>query len=246
MTKQAVAALRSLRRSAHRSSGIGATDGDTSTRAHAIRAALEHDIISGKLEPGSKLEQESLAERFGVSRTPVREALKLLTSGGLVEIKPRKGVCVAQLTVVGLAEMFETMAYLEASCAAMDGRRNSMADRAALTAAHQSCDRASRRGDPDAFYKANVEFHECIYRASHNGFLEAQTVALRDRLEAYRREATFHPGLMTRSMEEHQRMLDAILAMDEDGASKQMRLHLDTLRNDAISMAEAVVRRNKA
>ena len=221
-------------------------DADVTTRAHGIRAALEREIVSGVLEPGSKLEQESLAERFGVSRTPVREALKLLASGGLVEIKPNKGASVVQLTVVGLAEMFETMAFLEAACAALACRRHSSEDRAALTAAHESCGRASLRGDPEAFYRTNVEFHECIYRASHNSFLEEQTMALRNRLEAYRRESTFHPGLMARSMDEHGRMLQAILAMDEEGASAQMRLHLDTLRSDAISMAEAVQRRNRA
>lgn len=221
-------------------------EADAANRAHAIRAALERDIVSGVLEPGSKLEQESLAERFGVSRTPVREALKLLASGGLVEIKPNKGACVVQLTVVGLAEMFETMAFLESACAALACRRHSREDCAALNAAHESCGRASRRGDPEAFYRANVEFHECIYRASHNSFLEEQTIALRNRLEAYRRESTFHPGLMARSMDEHGRMLQAILAMDEEGASRQMCLHLDTLRNDAISMAETVERRNRA
>lgn len=246
MTREKGVARASGRRDATRPSPNKGGSADTTTRAHEIRAALEREIVSGRLEPGSKLEQESLAERFGVSRTPVREALKLLTSDGLVEIKPHKGVCVVQLTIVGLAEMFETMAFLESACAALACRRHSLEDRAALTAAHEACGRASRRRDPDAFYKANVEFHECIYRASHNSFLEAQTMALRNRVEAYRREATFHPGLMTRSMQEHERMLQAILAMDEDGASKQMRLHLDTLRNDAISMAETVVRRNKA
>ena len=97
-------------------------EADAANRAHSIRAALEREIVSGVLEPGAKLEQESLAERFGVSRTPVREALKLLASGGLVEIKPNKGACVVQLTVVGLAEMFETMAFLEAACAARSSR----------------------------------------------------------------------------------------------------------------------------
>ena len=115
-----------------------------------------------------------------------------------------------------------------------------------LSSAHAACGRATERGDPHAFYKANVNFHERIYRASHNGFLAARTVTLRNRLEAYRRESTFHPGLMARSMQEHERLLQAIFAMDEEGASRQMRSHLDTLQTDAISMAEAVQRRNRA
>lgn len=222
-----------------------AAQGNGQTRAHEIRAVLEREIVSGQLEPGAKLEQELLAERFGVSRTPVREALKQLTAQGLVEIRPNMGACVVQLTVTALAEMFETMAWLEAACAAFAARRHSLQDRTMLAAAHAACGRATERGDPVAFYKANVKFHERIYAASHNGFLAARTIALRNRLEAYRRESTFHPGLMARSMQEHERMLDAIFAMDEERASKQMRSHLDTLQTDAISMAEAVERRNR-
>ena len=136
--------------------------------------------------------------------------------------------------------MFETMAFLEAACAALAARRHTAEDRRLLASAHDACAKAARKNDPEAFYDANARFHECIYRASHNGYLSAQTIQLGNRLEAYRREATFHPGLMSVTMAEHDRIMHAILAMDEAAAGQQMRRHLDTLRDDAVSMARAM------
>jgi DNA-binding GntR family transcriptional regulator len=211
-----------------------------------VRHAIESDIVSGKFLPGAKLDEEGLASRYGASRTPVREALKHLASQGLIELRPHAGAFVAQLTVADLAEMFETMAYLEAACAALASRRHTAADRDALNAAHQACAKAARKGDPDTFYSANARFHETIYAASHNGYLESETVSLRNRLEAYRREATFHPGLISMTMAEHERILQAIFAMDDALAATLMRSHLDTLRDDAVSMARAVRRASSA
>ena len=190
--------------------------------------------------PGTKLDEDALAVRHGASRTPVREALQQLASQGLIELRPHSGAFVATLTVVELAEMFEAMAFLEAACAALAARRHSARDRQLLAAAHETCAKAARRNDPEAFYVANAGFHERIYAASHNAYLVAQTAHLRNRLEAYRREATFHPGLMSLTMAEHERIVQAIFDMDEAAAAKQMRSHLDTLRDDAVSVATAL------
>jgi DNA-binding GntR family transcriptional regulator len=216
---------------------------DGSTRSEQIRAALERDILSGRLPPGTKLEEEALGDHYGASRTPVREALKQIASDGLVNLRPRQGAFVAQLTVSNLVEMFEVMSLLEADCASLASRRHTAHDRSVLTGAHDACKRAAKHNEPLDFYKANREFHECIYRATHNEFLESQTIALRNRLEVYRRETTFHPGLMSVSLVEHGNILDSIFAMDEAAAASHMRGHLDTLRNDAVAMVEAVGRR---
>jgi DNA-binding GntR family transcriptional regulator len=211
-----------------------------------IRHAIESDIVSGTFLPGAKLDEESLASRYGASRTPVREALKHLASQGLIELRPHAGAFVAKLTVAELAEMFETMAYLEAACAALASRRHTAEDREALSVAHQACARAARRADPDTFYAANARFHETVYAASHNAYLAAETINLRNRLEAYRREATFHPGLISMTMAEHERILNAIFSMDEALAATLMRSHLDTLRDDAVSMTRAIQRATAA
>ncbi len=207
-----------------------------------IRHAIESDIVSGKFLPGAKLDEEALAGRNGASRTPVREALKHLASQGLVELRPHAGAFVAKLTVGELAEMFETMAYLEAACASLASRRHTAEDRDTLAAAHAACAKAARKGDPDTFYDANARFHEVVYAASHNAYLARETINLSNRLEAYRREATFHPGLIAMTMAEHERILNAIFAMDEQLAATLMRSHLDTLRDDAVSMARAIQR----
>ncbi len=210
------------------------------TRTDRIRQAVERAIVSGKLVPGTKLDESALAARHGASRTPVREALQHLASQGLIELRAHAGAFVATLTVVELAERFEAMAFLEAACAALAARRHTAEDRRLLASAHEACAKAARKNDPEAFYAANARFHACIYEASHNGYLSAQTIQLGNRLEAYRREATFHPGLMSVTMAEHDRIMHAILAMDEAAAGQQMRRHLDTLRDDVVSMARAM------
>lgn len=210
-------------------------------RADLIRAGIERDILAGHILPGAKLDEEAIAQRYAASRTPVREALHHLASSGLVDLRPNAGAFVATLTVAELAEMFETMAFLEAACAAMAARRHTAEDRRSLRAAHEACARAARAKNPARFYSANAHFHECIYASSHNEHLASQTISLRNRLEAYRRQSTFHVGMMTLTMREHTHILKAILDMDEVFAASLMRSHLDSLRDDAVSIARAMV-----
>lgn len=212
------------------------------TRVDVIRDTIEHDILTGKLGPGRKLNEDAIAARHGASRTPVREALQQLASKGLVTLRSHAGAFVSELTITELAEMFETMSFLESACAALAAVRHTAEDRERLSAAHQRCAEAAARGDPVTFYSANARFHECVYAASHNGYLATQTVALRDRLEVYRREATFHPGLIALTMREHEEIIRSIFDMDEAQAARKMRSHLDTLRDDAVSMAKTMSR----
>jgi DNA-binding GntR family transcriptional regulator len=209
------------------------------TRSNHICAALKREILSGRLAPGTKLHEEALGLEYGVSRTPVREALRHLASESLVELRAGQGAFVAQPSINALVEMFEVMACLEADCAVLAAQRHTQADRDALSAAHLNCKRAAKRNDPEAFCRTNADFHECIYRASHNALLEGYTLGLRDRLEPYRRETTFHPGFMALSVVEHERILEAIFAMDTAAARLHMHGHLDTLRNDVIAMIVA-------
>src|SRR6185437_9081785 len=141
--------------------------------ADRIRQAIERDIISGKLGPGTRLDEDSLAARHGASRTPVREALQRLASQRLIELRAHAGAFVATPTVVELAEMFEAMAFLEGACAALAARRHTAQDRSLLAVAHEACAKAAQQNDPVAFYAANARFHGCIYAAGHNGYLGA-------------------------------------------------------------------------
>ena len=210
------------------------------TQSHRIRAAMEADVLSGRLPPGAKLDEKVLGVHYGASRTPVREALKQLASEGLVTLRPRASAFVAKRTVAELAEMFETITFLEAACAALASRRHSAKDRRAIAAAHEACLKAAENDTPGPFYNANKRFHEAIYAASHNSYLESQTINLRNKVEVYRRGMRFHPGLICVAMAEHKQIVDAIFRMDEAAASTLMRCHLDTLRDDAVSMAKAL------
>ena len=107
--------------------------------ASRLAVALEADIVSGKLRPGTRLDEQALARRFKASRTPVREALRQLESRGMVENRPRQGAQVMQLSLASLIEMFEAMAWLEAACASLAARRHTQADRDAIQAAHEAC-----------------------------------------------------------------------------------------------------------
>jgi len=210
------------------------------TRARELALQLERLILSGEFRPGDRLDEASLARRFQVSRTPVREALKQLSAGGLVETRPRQGAVVTRLTIQDLIYMFELMAVLEGACAGFAARRYAEADRRAISAAHEACLEATRREDPEAFYRANNRFHDAIYVASHNVFIRDQTVALGRRLEPYRHQITFHPGRMSLSNDEHERIMGAIFDMNQPEADRLMRSHLDTLSDDLTSLIDAV------
>ena len=219
------------------------SDQATQPRSAEILRVLSQEIVSGKLAPGSQLKEEVLCERFDASRTPVRDALKQLAAQGLAVLRPRQGAFVMQITLDRLAAMFETMGYLEAACAALAARRHTVEDLQDLSNEHEACLQAASAQDAESFYASNARFHECIYKASHNPHIQSLTVELRNLVEAYRREATFHPGLMSLSIREHDAVLGAIRAMDESVASLCMRQHLDTLRTDVVSMAASLARR---
>ena len=191
-----------------------------------LRASLEEEIVTGKLAPGSRLDEVSLARRFGVSRTPIREALFELRSAGLVDIRPHRGATVARISPTRLLEMFEVMAELEGMCARLATRRLSDRERARLEEAHRACAEAAETGDLDAYYRRNEQFHEIIYDGCHNQFLSEQTRNLRRRLQAYRRLQLRVRDRLAASLREHGRIVEAILAGDEAGAEARLRDHV--------------------
>ena len=198
-----------------------------STRHSDVLArTLEEEIATGQLQPGERLDEVSLANRFGVSRTPIREALRTLASSGLVEIRPRRGAAVASFSLAALSEMFEAMAELEALCARLAARRMTEEERDALAAAHEACVAAARSGDADQYYFANVRFHELIYEGSHNGYLAEQVRALRRRLHPYRRLQLRVRGRIESSLAEHAAVVAAIRAADQTGSEAALRAHV--------------------
>jgi len=215
---------------------------EAQTRAKELATTLENQILNGELKPGEPLDEANLARRFDVSRTPVREALKQLSASGLVDTRPRQRAVVAKMTITDLIYSFEIMAILEGACARFAAQRHTAEDRLAIRAAYESCRKMTEKADPDAFYRANKDFHDSIYAASHNPLLRDQTTALRRRLEPYRRQITFHPGPMARSDVEHGHIMQAIFDMDGQAADRLMRAHLDMLSNDIAALVSALNR----
>ena len=199
------------------------------TRYERLRAELEEAILRGELPPGTRLEEEELARRHGVSRTPVREVLRLLAATGLVELRARQGAVVAELTIPALIEMFQVMAELEGLCARNAARRIGRPALTQLAALHDSCTACVGDNDPEAFYAIDRRFHEAIYVASANRFLEDTTRALRNRVSPYRRYVTYQPGRMLDSVREHEAVLNAVRAGDAEAAHRFMRDHVSLL-----------------
>jgi DNA-binding GntR family transcriptional regulator len=191
-----------------------------------LRESIEEDIATGRLRPGTHLDEVDLAKRFGVSRTPIREALSLLGGEGLVELRPRRGAVVAQVTAARLVEMFEVMAELEAMCARLAARRITAADMEAVEQAHERCRSAADGRDPDAYFYANEGFHCTIYEASRNNFLAEQASALQRKLRPYRRLQLRVRNRVQRSFEEHQTIVDALREGDADKAVAAIRSHV--------------------
>ena len=198
------------------------------TRAERLRAELADDIACGRLLPGAPLDEMSLANRFGVSRTPVREAIRELAAAGLVDYRRHRGGTVAMLGAERVAEMFSVMAELEALCAAFAAEKMTSAERYTLAAMHEAAAEPVRNGDIEAYMEANDRFHEFIYAASHNGFLAETVLGVRRRVLAFRR-AQFHGlGRLAISHTEHGRVVQALLRGDREAAAAEMRRHLSS------------------
>lgn len=191
-----------------------------------IREALENAIVDGRYPPGARLDPEALAREFDCSRTPIREALQQLEASGLVRVAAKRGTFVSEWSVEELAERFEVMAELEATCARLAARRITDAGLIELEAAHEDCRRLAEAGAVDAYYAANSAFHACIYRATHNAFLEREALRLHAVLQPYRRMQLQVRNRMARSFAEHDAVVAAIRDGDDAAAADAMRDHV--------------------
>jgi DNA-binding GntR family transcriptional regulator len=194
------------------------TEVNASSRAAKIKSVVETEIESGVLSPGDPLDERSLAERFGVSRTPVREALQQLAAQNLVQIVPRQGVFVTRMSVTQIREMLELLAELEGVSAKFAARRISDAQRDALSAALAACQTAQDQADGRAFATANAKFHDVVYEASCNTYLADQIRTIRRLIGRYHPRIFGSTARREKSLQDHRALLDAVFAGDEDRA----------------------------
>lgn len=216
------------------------TDSRHLTASQTVARGLEDDILTGRLKPGTRLDEQIIAKRFNVSRTPVREAFRHLDSAGLIDLRRNHGAIVKVLTIKELIEMFQVMAELEGLCARLSGRRMTDEERTDMRRAHDACNARAAAGDYEGFFAANNELHEIIYQGSHNSFLREQTRALRNRVNPYRRLITYQPHRMEDSTAEHEAVCTAIERRDGETAHRLMREHVNLLAESAADVITAL------
>jgi DNA-binding GntR family transcriptional regulator len=195
-------------------------------RANEIRTALADEIESGKLPPGSPLDERALALRFQVSRTPVREALQQLAAQNLVKIAPRQGITVARLSISQVRAIMEGIGELEATCAKLAARRVDDGLRARLEETLQKCQDAAVEGGTEEYAAANAAFHEAIYNGSRNPYLADLIRKARRQIHRYRLRDFVTRQQINQSLQDHRKVARAIEEGDEAAAGQQMLLHV--------------------
>ena len=210
------------------------------TLPEELRLQLADEIVRGVLGPGMALDETELARRFGVSRTPVREAIRLLAASGLVEARPHRGAVVARPGAERIVGMFEALKELEALCSGLAAERMTGTERHELERVHDDLAALVRAGDPQRYYEINLKFHVVIYAGSHNEYLAELTEATRARIAPFSRAQFRTLGRLAKSHIEHQTVIEAILRGDRDGAVAAMREHIETVREAYVDYSDSV------
>ncbi len=209
------------------------------TLTDLIVFTLTDDIVANRLEPGHALDEGRIGQRFGASRTPVREALRQLAASGLVQLRPHRTPLVAHVDETRLREMFEVMAELEALCTARASIAMKPQQRLRLEQEHVQMGMAMRAGDVMRYRAGNVAFHALIYEGAHNAYLAELAISTRERLAPYRGAQLEAPERMALSHREHDAILTAILRGQAQLAAELMRDHLGNTRAQLFLMTMA-------
>jgi len=199
------------------------------TLADRLRMQISDEIVRGMLAPGVALDEMELARRFSVSRTPVREAIRLLVASGLVDARPHRSAVVARLDQTQLVAMFEALRELEALCAGLTAERMTARERSRLQRIHRSLLQVVRRGNPQRYHELNEDFHTSIYVGSHNPYLARLTAETRARIAPFSCAQFRSLGRLEKSHEEHERVIAAILDGSPQAASASMRDHIESV-----------------
>lgn len=191
-----------------------------------VAERLRQRIFAHELTPGTWIDEQKLAEQYGISRTPLREALKVLASEGLVELRPRRGCYVTEISRQDMDDIFPLMAMLEGRCAAEAVNRATPSDMVALKEIHERLESAARDGRIDAFFEANQEFHRKIQELSGNRWLLSVIQDLRKVLKLSRLHSLSLEGRLQQSLDEHRLIMAALEAGNAANAEKLMHDHL--------------------
>jgi DNA-binding GntR family transcriptional regulator len=195
-----------------------------------VAAQLRDRIFAGELMPGTFLDEARLAEELQISRTPLREALKVLSAEGLVRHEPRRGCFVNEVTEQDLDEIFPVLALLEGRCAREAAVNATDADLQELEVLHDKLNRHAKARRINEYYAANFAIHEAIITLANNRWLALVIGDLRKIVKLARLQQLHAPGRLDQSLSEHMAVFAALKARDPEGAEAAMRTHLTRQR----------------
>jgi DNA-binding GntR family transcriptional regulator len=198
-----------------------------------VAVRLREQIFAGTLAPGSFIAEAALCESLKISRTPLREALKVLSAEGLVRHEPRRGCFVNEVTEQDLDDIFPVIALLEGRCAYEAAHNASDADLAVLETLHLRLEKHARAKRIVDYYETNFTIHEAIITLANNRWLAQVIADLRKILKLARLQQLRAPGRLEQSLSEHLAVFAALKARDCEGAEAAMRTHL-TRQRDAL------------
>jgi len=206
---------------------ISAIDGIHRRYLHDEVAERIRDLIrSGELEPNSRVNELELAERFGISRTPLREAIKILATEGLLELLPNRGARVAAVNEAEIDEMLEVIAGLEANAARLLAKRITDSEIADIAELHEVMLEAYEKRDEAHYFTLNRQIHEAMMRAAKNATLAQLYAGLSSRIQRFRYAAHKTPEQWQRAIDEHEEMLRLMIERDGEKLAALMERHI--------------------
>jgi hypothetical protein len=191
-----------------------------------VAERLRAQIFAHELAPGSWLDEQSLAQQFGISRTPMREAIKVLASEGLVTTKMNRGAYVTEVDRRDLEQIFTVLSLLEGQAAKETASKATEEELNLLDDLHHRLEKAAADRDVEQFFEINVKFHELIQDIASNKWMNGVIADLRKVLKLQRRDSLTRTGRLQNSLLEHREILQAILKRDPTAAEAAMRKHL--------------------
>lgn len=183
-------------------------------------------ILSGVLKTGDRIVETEMCSSLGISRTPMREALRILSSEGLIEVVPNKGAYVAQPSMNEIREMFEVMSILEGACARVAAERMSNSDFRKIEDIHQLLEQHYEAKDHERYLEVNHSYHVLVQEMAGNKVLDGVINGLRQRILLYRYRQLYQPDRFTASIQEHRDLLEAFRNRDPATAEGVMKRHL--------------------
>ncbi len=191
-----------------------------------VAERLRNRIFAHELPQGGWIDEQALALEYGISRTPLREALKVLAAEGLVVLKPRRGCYVTELSEQDIDEVFPVMAMLEGRVAELAARRATDADFSRLAAIHGELEKHAAANNADRFFEANQRFHSALQEIAGNRYLAQLIDDARKLIKLTRRDSLRLEGRLKQSLQEHREILEALRAKDVALARQAMHDHL--------------------